>query len=283
MAPTLFEIFTAYQHIFWKAIATVLFILFLVVVKKFVDNILDRIMQGFKIAARHRIYGLRIEEQYAKPARHFITLIFIIIAIVTLLGIWELADVFGSLILGAGVAAVVIGFAAQGMLSDLIGGIMIFFDHPFKIGEWIKVREIEGTVTDISFRSTRILSFDGEYVTIPNRKLSEEIITNKTRRSNLRVRVGIGIDFETDIGKATDIALKVIIAQDDVLDNPVPEVVVLDLGSSSVNLELRFWVSNLMKPNVIRLKSDIIHAVKKEFENNGIFIPFQHIELIHHK
>jgi len=273
----------SYESILLKITASVLIVLALIVVKTLVDKVLLRVMRGFSLSARNRRIGLHLTEQYVKPTRHLFSLVFLVIGILILMGIWGLSDVFGSVLIGAGVTAVVVGFAAQGVLSDFIAGVMIILDSPFSIGEWISVGDADGIVTDVSLRSTRIKSFDGEYVTIPNRKIAEQVVVNKSRRTKLRLSVSIGVDYEADVEKAIKIAEKVMESQELVLDDPPPEAIVSELAASSVNLSLRFWVRKIGKDDTLRLKSEVITKTKKKLEEAGMSIPFQHIELIQHK
>lgn len=282
MEPLSFiAILREYWNITRRIIASLFIVLISVLMRKFAINVWGRVVQGIEFTAKEKSIGVRIEEHYAKPARHFINLVFIGLTFIMLLGVWGLTGIFEGLFIGAGVATVIIGFAAQGILSDFLAGVMIFFDHPFKIGDWIKVKDVEGIVTDVTMRSTRIKSFDGEYVTIPNRKMAEEIILNKSR-GDLRLRVLFGVDYNADVGKAVELALQAVKSKEGVLVNPQPSVNITELGGSSVNLELLFWISDPGMDKVLDLRTEVMSEVKKLFEENGIQIPFQHVEVIQH-
>lgn len=274
---------TLHMDVITKFLITVAIVIVLVFTRRVLIRLLERVMQGFRIATGRRVYDLRIEEYYIKPARHFLSILLFCIGALMILGIWGLAGVLEGVVIGAGVAAVVLGFAAQGILADMIAGIMLLLDHPLRIGDWVEVVGVEGIVRDISIRATRIKNFDGEVVTIPNRKMVEEIIINRSRNPTLRLKVTIGIDFGANIGKAIDLALGVMKSNDRILDKPASSVIVKELGDSSINLEMRFWVKRTERPETLKLKSEIITKVKNAFDENDIKIPFPHIELIENK
>jgi len=278
-----FKEIAGYTDVITKFLITIAILIAFVFARRILIGLLERVMHGFRIATGRRVYDLRIEEYYIKPAKHFLSILLFGIGALMVLGIWGLAGVLEGIVIGAGVAAVVLGFAAQGILADMMAGIMLLLDHPLRIGDWVEVAGVDGIVRDISIRATRIRSFDGEVVTIPNRKMVEEVIINKSRNPTLRLKVTIGIDFGADIGRAIDLALYVMKSHNEILDKPEPSVIVKELGESSVNLEMRFWVKRRERPDILKLKSEVIAKVKKTFDENDIKIPFPHIELIEHR
>jgi small conductance mechanosensitive channel len=278
-----FERITVTADVMTKLLITVAITIALFFARRILLKLLERIMHGFKIATGRRVYDLKIEEYYIKPVKHFLSILLFSVGALMVLGIWGLAGVLEGVVIGAGVAAVVLGFAAQGILADMMAGIMILLDHPLRIGDWVEVAGVDGIVRDISIRATRIRNFDGEVVTIPNRKMAEEIIINRSRNPTLRLRVDIGIDFNADVGKAIDLALDAVKSNDSILENPEPSVIVKGLGESSVNLEVRFWVRRMDRSETLKLKSEVITRVKKAFDDKGVKIPFPHLELIEGK
>jgi small conductance mechanosensitive channel len=180
----------------------------------------------------------------------------------------------GSLLVGAGFLGIIVGMAARQTLGAVLAGFVLMFSRPFEIGDWIVVGDKEGTVTDITIVNTRIQTFDGEYVILPNDEVSSEAITNRTRRGRLRIEVEVGVDYDADPEYASDVALETVETLDEVLDVPGPQVVLKEFGSSSVVLGVRFWIDNPSARRMWRARSAVVAAVKDAFEEEGIGIPF---------
>jgi len=194
-----------------------------------------------------------------------------------LMGVWGV-DLSGLLV-GAGFLGIVIGFAARQTLGSLIAGFVLMFSRPFTIGDWVKVGEQEGIVTEITIFNTRLENFDGEFVVIPNDRVSNQAITNRSQKGLLRLRVDVGVDYRTDPDHATAVALDAISELRDVVDAPPPQVFPKSFGDSAVTLEMRFWIDHPTPPRKWKAISAVISAVKKSFEAEGIKIPYPQREL----
>lgn len=180
---------------------------------------------------------------------------------------------------GAGVLGVAIGFAAKDTLSNLIAGILLIIDRPFEIGDRIEVWSAPkgsaswGDVVDIGLRATKIKTTDNIIIVIPNNEIMKRDIVNYTLISTkIRVRINIGVAYDTAIEKAKAIILEVASAVQWVSDNPPPKVVVRNFGESSVDLQVRVWIEDArQRMNTI---SAITDQVKTAFDKAGIEIPF---------
>ena len=182
-------------------------------------------------------------------------------------------------IAGAGVLGVAVGFAAKDTLSNLIAGILLIIDRPFEIGDRIEVWSVPkgnaswGDVIDIGLRATRIKTTDNIVVIIPNNEIMTRDIVNYTILSNsIRVRIDIGIAYDTDLDKAKALIIEAARSADWILANPAPKVVVRNFGESSVDLQARVWIKDA------RRRMDTIDyitdTVKTLFHRNGIEIPY---------
>lgn len=203
------------------------------------------------------------------------------IGIMVILGVWDI-DLTGILV-GAGFLGIVLGLASRKTLGSLIAGLVLMFARPFEVGEWIAVDGKEGTVTDITLLSTRIRSFEGERVVVPNDVITGEIVTNRTREGRLRASVDIGIDYDDDVGQATELAQS--IAEDvaaeteTALDSPDPSVLVRALDDSAVLLSVRVWVDKPSAREVNHVKHELLAQLKTSFDEEGISIPYPQREL----
>jgi small-conductance mechanosensitive channel len=200
------------------------------------------------------------------------------LAVLIVFGIWNVN--LGGLLVGAGFLGIVLGLAAQQTLGSLIAGFVLMFARPFEIGDWVRIGEREGIVTEISIVNTRIQTFDGEYAMIPNDTVGSSEIVNRTRKGRLRVRVEVGVDYDTDLDLATGTATKAMREVDEILTVPQPQVVLKEFGSSAITLELRFWIDKPSSRRRWRAQTAVIQSVKRAFDREGIKIPFPQRELM---
>lgn len=205
---------------------------------------------------------------------HVGILAFVIFGVLTLWG----ADLSGLLV-GAGFLGIVVGLAARQTLGSMIAGFVLMFSRPFTIGDWVQVGDDEGFVTDITIMNTRLQSVDGESIVIPNDKVNNQSITNRSEQGHLRIRVDVGVDYETDTEHAQELALDTLMDLDAVTDTPPPQVVPKAFADSAILLELRFWISNPTPQHRWHATEEVIHAIKSAFDREGIKIPYPQREL----
>lgn len=198
-------------------------------------------------------------------------------AVIVILGIWQV-NVSGLLI-GAGFLGIVLGMAARQTLGGMLAGFVLMFARPFEVGDWVEIGEREGIVTDITIINTRIRTFEGEYVVVPNDVVRGEMITNRTARGRLRVEVEVGVDYESDVKRAREVVAEEIKDLDELMDVPKPEVVTKRFDESSIVLGVRGWIDDPSGRRRWRAKTAIVHTVTETFERHGIKIPFPQREL----
>jgi small-conductance mechanosensitive channel len=186
----------------------------------------------------------------------------------------------GSLLVGAGFLGIVVGMAARQTLGAMLAGFVLMFSRPFEIGDWVQIGDREGIVTDITIVTTRIQTFDGEYVMLPNDEVSGQPITNRTRKGRLRIEVEVGVDYDHDPGRAADIAREAVRGLDEILQVPTPQVVGKRFGDSAIVLGVRVWIDNPSARRMWRARTAVIEAVTDAYENEGIKIPFPQRELM---
>jgi len=182
-------------------------------------------------------------------------------------------------IAGAGVVGIAIGFAAKDTLSNLIAGVLLIIDRPFEIGDRIEVWSAPtgsatwGDVIDIGLRATKIKTTDHIIIIIPNNEIMTRDIVNYTSISTkIRVRINVGVAYDTDIEKAKELIRDVAGQAAWISKEPPPKVVVRNFGESSVDLQLRVWIDNARKR--MDTISYITDKIKAAFDKNGIEIPY---------
>lgn len=192
--------------------------------------------------------------------------IILVIAVIGQLGIAT-----ASLLTVIGAAGLAIGLALQGSLSNFAGGVLIIFMKPFKLGDWIEVNGISGSVKEISIFYTKLNTFGNQLAVIPNGELSNDNIINYSGEATRRDAITIGISYDSDIKLAREILLNLLEEQEDILKDPAPAIVVTELGDSSVNLSVRFWATN---ETFWDRHFYTIEEAKTRLEAAGISIPF---------
>ncbi|HET6361497.1 MAG TPA: mechanosensitive ion channel family protein [Gemmatimonadota bacterium] len=177
-----------------------------------------------------------------------------------------------SLIAGLGVAGLALGFAAKDTLANFIAGVTILWDRPFRVGDRVEADGEFGQVKKITLRSTRIHTGDNKVVIIPNQNIVNSKIINHTMQASLRMVIPFGIAYEADIAQAREVVLAVVKGDDRVRERPPPEVAVIELAASSVNMELRLWLKNPHHEGPIL--SEYLEKVKLALDAAGIAIPY---------
>lgn len=177
--------------------------------------------------------------------------------------------------LGATVGLIGLGlsFALQDIIANFISGILIMIGRPFEIGDQIAVGDEEGTIQDIKTRATEIKTYDGRKLIVPNSNLYNNQVINNTGYGNRRLNVIVGISYDDDIKKAKELAEEVLEEAESIEEEPEPQVLVDELGGSSVNLKLRGWTDN-RRANVVSGGSEVTQLVKKKYDEAGIDIPY---------
>jgi len=175
------------------------------------------------------------------------------------------------LLAGIGVLGFVVGFALQDTLGNFAAGIMLLLYRPFDVGNYVEVAGREGTVESMTLVSTTLATLDNQQLTIPNGKIWGDVIRNVSAHPRRKIMETIGIGYDDDIDKATSVALEVVKGIDATLDDPEPQVVLVGLGDSSVNLSIRAWVES---GDYFPTCCEIRRRVKMKFDEEGISIPF---------
>jgi small conductance mechanosensitive channel len=178
---------------------------------------------------------------------------------------------------GLGVAGIAVGFAAQETVANMIAGFLVFWDRPFKIGDYITTQDKYGRVQEITMRTTRIRTMENTFVVIPNKQVIGDLLVNHSMYGELRVNVAIGIAYKERIAEARAVLLPAIAQVPGVLATPQPDVVALELGNSSVNLQARVWIADAAQERPVSF--EVLEACKVALDEAGIEIPFPHLQL----
>ncbi len=247
----------------------VLLAAFVGVVLLVVYRVLDRVARRFLDRTSRVEPGLK--DLFMKGFR-LAAWAFIAIMILAQLGINVTA-----LVAGLGIAGIALGFAAKDTLENLISGITILLDRPFRVGDMIEVEGIYGCVMELTLRSTRVKTPDNRIMVMPNLLMISQRLINHSALGVLRVDVPFGIAYKEDIDRTREVVSALVQGDDRLADDHPPQVVVTELNSSSVDMQLRFWARdpNDEKP----LCLDYLERVRKALGEADIEIPFPHLQL----
>ncbi len=170
-----------------------------------------------------------------------------------------------------GGASVAVGLALKNELANFAAGVLIVLFRPFNKGDYVKIGEHEGTVTKIALINTSLMTINNHEVIIPNSKITADSMINYDSLPNRRTDIIVGISYNADIKTAKNLMLKVANEHKLVFADPEPTVIVKELNSSSVDLELRIWSVNT---DWRQVTSDLRENIKYIFDDNNIEIPF---------
>ena len=183
---------------------------------------------------------------------------------------------FGQMAIIFSAFGVGIGFGLQNIFNNLVSGFILLFERPIKIGDTVEVGTLIGQVKSIGIRSSKIRTFDGAEIIVPNGNLiSNEVINWTLSDRKRRVEIIVGISYDSDPHVARDIFMEVLKRHKHIVSNPAPDVYFRDLGESSLDFRLLFWTFN----DWVRVKSEIMFDVFDELKKAGIEIPFPQQDL----
>ena len=181
-----------------------------------------------------------------------------------------------SIITIFGAAGLAISLALQNCLSNLAGGFIILFSKPFVAGDLLEVDGSLGRVESISILYTKLITFDNKTVFIPNGKVADGKIVNFTSSPVIRVDMKFSISYSADYGKARELILKAIEENKMILKNPASIVRMSSHNESSISIDVLVWTNNA---DYFTVRYDMIETVKRVFDENGIVIPFNQLDV----
>ncbi|WP_440999542.1 mechanosensitive ion channel family protein [Fodinibius sp. SL11] len=196
----------------------------------------------------------------------------IILMIITVLG--QLGISLAPLLAGAGIVGVALGFASQTSVSNIISGLFLIAEQPFKVDDIINVGGTIGIVMSIDVLSVKLRTFDNMFVRIPNETIIKTQVINLTRFPIRRFNAKVSVAYKENIEKVREILMDVAEQNQYSLSEPEPQIIFEAFGTSSIDLDFRIWAP---VNEWILLKNTIQEEIKKRFDDEGIEIPFPHV------
>jgi small conductance mechanosensitive channel len=208
---------------------------------------------------------------FFKSLTRYAIIIFTILAVLNQFGVETT-----SFIAVLGAAGLAVGFALQGTLSNVAAGVMLLLFRPFKVGDFIEIGGVAGSVVQLSIFVTEMKTGDNVQIIVPNAQIWGSVIHNFSAHDTRRIDLVIGIGYGDDIGQAMTAINTVIAADRRTHADPAPMIAVGELGDNSVNLVVRVWCA---ASEYWPLKFDLTRAIKEKFDAEGISIPYPQRDL----
>jgi small conductance mechanosensitive channel len=189
----------------------------------------------------------------------------------------------GDLVQLLGISGVAVGFAFRDILQNFLAGILILLTEPFQIDDQIVFKDFEGTVENIETRATTIKTYDGRRIVIPNSELFTNSLTVNTAFEHRRLEYDVGIGYGDDVEQAKQLMLEAMLSVDEVLKDPAPDVLVVALAESSVNIRIRWWIKPPRRIDDLRALDHVLRTIKqKVYVENGIDLPYPTQQILFH-
>ncbi|WP_157961044.1 mechanosensitive ion channel family protein [Lutibacter citreus] len=209
---------------------------------------------------------------------------FYLFGLIMALNVIGFTSVASTVFAGAGVSAIVFGFAFKDIGENFLAGIILALKRPFEIGDIIEVGGDKGTVKDLELRTTHLRNAEGKDIYIPNSSILKNTLINYTKDGFLRINFMVGIAPECDIDKTRLLILDYLKTNKTILKSPIPSVLVQELGEFTTDIQVLFWVDLLVNKNLPdtylghNTRSKAITDVKRILDENNIEMPSQVIE-----
>lgn len=251
-----------------KIVVTIAIAVLIIIIAKILCYIIKRTLK--KIANR----GLKFTMIMAQLVSKFCSALIWIIAIVAVLGIFGID--LTPVLAGLGITGVVLGFALQESISSLFSGVMIAINNPFRVGDWVDIGDISGTVVAMDLMCVTLSAGDNKKITMNNKNVWGNTIINYSYIDKRRLDMTVTVRYSDDLEKAKDTIRDLIAGYPEILKDPAPLVEIGSYNDSSISIYVRPWVSPSDYWKVYwRFNAEIL----KTLQANGIDMPFNQIDV----
>ena len=234
---------------------------------------------GFWVARRaERKLSRRLEQREVDAGlvqlirRLFYTLV-IVILVITTLDLLNIPLTAFAFITGA--VAIGVGFGAQNIINNFISGWILMWERPIRIGDFLELGDMRGTVESIHTRFTRVRRLDGVRLMVPNSQFLENMVVNWTIVDRqLRSHVRVGVRYGSDVQEVKRLLDEILANHPDVLEDPEPRVIFEDFGDSALIFDAFFWIESSSERSLRNVRSALRFEIAKVFEENDVVIAF---------
>jgi len=186
----------------------------------------------------------------------------------------------GAFAFVSGAVAIGVGFGAQNIINNFISGWILMWEKPIRIGDFLELGDVMGTVETINTRSTLIRRTDGVHMLIPNSQLLENTVVNWTLIDKLaRGQVRVGVAYGSPVKLVSELITQAVKSHEFILDDPEPVVIFEDFGDNALIFDTYFWVSTVSERGLRFIKSDVRFKIEELFNQNNIVIAYPQRDL----
>ncbi len=232
------------------------------------------VAKGLKKLSQKVLFRKMVDESIKQVLSKLIFAVVILVGFFVALGVLQLDKVLTSVLAGAGVMGLAIGFALQGTLSNTVSGFALSFQPKVRIGDYIETQGKTGYVEEINLRTVTLRQPDNDYTIVPNKIFVENPFTNYSWKERGRVEVSCGVGYESNLEEVEDLVVKIIGENFEQRENEGVEFFFTEFGDSSINFVTRFWITSQKPKPKLMAQHKAIKLIKKNFDQAGINIPF---------
>jgi len=224
--------------------------------------------------ALERIFVVHLDTHRAMLVRR--GAYFTILTLFLVSALHQLGFNFSVLLGAAGIVSVAIGFASQTSASNLISGLFLIGEQPFRVGDVIKIGDTTGEVLSIDLLSVKLRTFDNLFVRLPNEQLIKSQVTTLTRFPIRRYDLQIGVAYKEDLARVSEVLMEVADRNPACLEEPKPLFIFQGFSDSALSIQFSVWAA---RANYLLLRNTMSEQIKAAFDEAGIEIPFPHRSL----
>lgn len=240
-------------------------------------DILDQMLLTFALKTESQM-----DDHLVPLVKRILRVVVVIVTILTILQQWGYQ--VSSIIAGLGIGGLAFALAAQDTLGNWFGSLMIFTDRPFVVGDIVKFNDQEGTVEEVGLRSTRVRTFEKTIVTVPNKSLAATAIENLTSRSMRRIRLQLGLEYETSSTQMRTILekIKIRLEEDEMVHNDSIVVAFTGLGESTLDVLVNLFIKTLDYDIYLSVKQALLLDIMQIVEEAGSGFAFPSRTIYNH-
>ena len=246
-----------------RIVGVALFLLVAYVVSRWVGRLVVRLLQRAKLEATLcRFFG--------SVAKWTV----LVLAVIACLGVFDVQTTSFAAIIGA--SALAIGLALQGSLANLSAGVMLLIFRPFKVGDVVKIEGHLGKVKEIELFTTKLDSPDNRRIILPNKNVFGATLENITHHPTRRVDIRVSVEYPADLDRTREVLVQAAASVPETLNDPPRQVILLEMGDSSINWQVRVWAKT---ENYWTVLDAATRAVKVALDEAGLGIPFPQMDV----
>lgn len=196
------------------------------------------------------------------------------VTLFTALDILNLDKAVTTALAGAGILGLALAFAFQDIAANFMSGIFMSFRRPFNVGDLVKLGDHRGRIDAINLRDTTIITLEGQLLIIPNKEVFQNAIENYSITGVRRLDLKVGVSYGDDLELVKDVTIKAVENLSERDNNKEIELFYEEFGDSSINFNLRIWLTNPEQKTYLSARSNAVMAIKNAFDASDITIPF---------